>query len=303
MTGRPAARLQGDDLVQAILGSMEAGHNRIRGKTIVPAIYRIYLNPEDHAVLRDIAPFVVAEIRAALDDSLANLNGANRLLRGVISKIGLDRNKNEFVRIPGEWTVEIHPDADDTLQPGEIEVVSELGSPEKADYGAGSQTRRILPKSAEAAVESPTLAAESAPVQEAEVEKPDTDSTRRTTPSAPPISEDTAPTTDPTSRKVLATIRYTDNAGPNVLQVTKDQIMVGRGGRSYWVDVRLDAPTDVSREHCRIRHEAGRFLLEDLSQYGTKVNGVPVEKDRPVTLPDRATIRLAEVIDLEWETA
>ena len=42
------------------------------------------------------------------------------------------------------WVVEIHPDLDGKLQPGEIEVYSELGAPQKAEYGAGSLTRRIF---------------------------------------------------------------------------------------------------------------------------------------------------------------
>ena len=45
-----------------------------------------------------------------------------------------------------DWIVEIHPDLDGKLQPGEIEVYSELGAPQKAEYGAGSLTRRIFPK-------------------------------------------------------------------------------------------------------------------------------------------------------------
>jgi len=45
-----------------------------------------------------------------------------------------------YVRASEGWTVEIYPDLDDKLKPGEIEVHSELGAPEKAEYAAGSMT-------------------------------------------------------------------------------------------------------------------------------------------------------------------
>jgi hypothetical protein len=43
--------------------------------------------------------------------------------------------------------------------------------------------------------------------------------------------------------------------------------------------------------------------VEDLSQFGTAVNGTPVGKNSSAELPRRATISLAGVIDLQWESA
>jgi predicted component of type VI protein secretion system len=85
--------------------------------------------------------------------------------------------------------------------------------------------------------------------------------------------------------------------------VTKNQVVIGRGGRSYWVDLKLETLPDVSREHCRIRRDAetGRFTIEDVSQFGTAVNGKPVGQNASADLPPRATVSLAGVIDLQWE--
>ena len=82
-------------------------------------------------------------------------------------------------------------------------------------------------------------------------------------------------------------------------------MVIGRGGRSYWVDLKLETLPDVSREHCRIRRDAetGRFTIEDLSQFGTAVNGKPVGKNTSMELPPRGTISLAGVLDLKWESA
>lgn len=304
MTGRSPGRLQGDDLIGEVLRNMEEGLFRIRRKTLVPAIYRIYLNPEDYEPFRDVVPFIAGEIRTALDERLATWNRAPRKLAfNLLGKIGAsftDRSgppaDNEYVRMNDAWVVEIHPDLDGKLQPGEIEVYSELGAPQKAEYGAGSLTRRIFPKQPEASTEAANPQDTSDP--EATV----------ATGIPPHTSDQTEPETsneDQTKGIAFAYLRYADQHGPQTFDVTKNQVVIGRGGRSYWVDLRLDTLPDVSREHCRIRRdpETGRFTVEDVSQFGTAVNGKPVGRNASADLPARATISLAGVIDLQWEAA
>src|SRR5579859_5426970 len=92
MTGRTATtpRLNGDDLIGEILRNMEEGLFRIRRKTIVPSIYRIYLSPADFEPFRDVVPFIAGEIRAALDERLARWNGSKRkLAHSLLSKVGV----------------------------------------------------------------------------------------------------------------------------------------------------------------------------------------------------------------------
>src|SRR5476649_161965 len=103
-------RLHGDDLIGEVLRNMEEGLFRIRGRVIVPAIYRIYLNPEDYEPFRDVSPFIVGEIRAALDDRLVTLNKSKLL-----------KKPEPHVKIAEAWTVELHPDLDGKLERGEIE--------------------------------------------------------------------------------------------------------------------------------------------------------------------------------------
>jgi pSer/pThr/pTyr-binding forkhead associated (FHA) protein len=82
------------------------------------------------------------------------------------------------------------------------------------------------------------------------------------------------------------------------------------------VDLKLEGPADVSREHCRIRRDAGTgtFFIRDLSQFGTTVNGTPipksvdqveggekVDRNREALLPSPARITLADVCTLEFE--
>jgi len=298
MTSRPPGRLQGDDLVGEVLRNMEEGLFRIRQKTLVPAIYRIYLCPDDYEPFRDVVPFIAGEIRTALDERLASWNASPRkIAAGLLKKLGAGEAMapNQFVRVADSWIVEIYPDLDGKLQPGEIEVHSELGSPPKADYGGGSLTRRIAVKKPEAPPE-----AEAAP-------EPESPPTVRTpaTPIADPASEKQTEShsSEQTKGLVLAYLRFADQHGQHAFEVTKNQVVIGRGGRSYWVDLRLETLPDVSREHCRIRrdNETGRFTIEDVSQFGTAVNGKPVGRNAAAELPRRATISLAGVIDLQWE--
>ena len=289
MTGRAAGRIQGDDLIGEILRNMEDGLFRIRRKMLVPSIYRVYLNAQDYEPFRDVTPFITSEIRAALDDQLTRWNKSKRrLAHSVLEKIGVGEaiEAAEFVRAGNEWTVELYPDLDGKLEPGEIEVYSELGAPEQAEYGAGSKTRRIFPNR-----------------PEAESAEADTSATVATSPPPSPSVERELPEEDGTKGRAFAYLRYADQQGSKTFEVTKNQMVIGRGGRSYWVDLKLETLPDVSREHCRIRRdpETGRFTIEDVSQFGTAVNGKPVGQNASAELPRRATISLAGVLDLQWE--
>jgi hypothetical protein len=309
MTGRVAGRLQGDDLIGEVLRNMEEGLFRIRRKTLVPAIYRIYLNPEDYEPFRNVVPFIAGEIRAALDERLALWNGSKRrLASALLEKIGAGESSSpgEFVRAADQWMVDIHPDLDGKLKPGEIEIYSELGAPEKTEYGGGSLTRRIFPNQ-QPEQEPETSATRRASAPEAINESSPRAGSATASPAQPSISEGGSPADNDerTKGRVFAYLRYSDEHGQKTFEMTRNQIVIGRGGRSYWVDLKLETLPDVSREHCRIRRDAetGRFTIEDVSQFGTAVDGKPVGRNGAAELPQRATISLAGVIDLKWEAA
>jgi len=98
--------------------------------------------------------------------------------------------------------------------------------------------------------------------------------------------------------------------------MTKEQIVVGRGGRDYWTDLKLDTLPDVSREHFRLRRDpdSGQFFLKDLSRLGTTINGekAPGSMDysgadkRDLNLeapvPPEARIGLAGVVYLDFRS-
>jgi len=115
----------------------------------------------------------------------------------------------------------------------------------------------------------------------------------------------------------FAVIEYEDAGGRKRFQMTKEQIVVGRGGRDYWTDLKLETLPDVSREHFRLRRDpaSGQFFLKDLSRLGTTINGDKVpssiefvdgeKRDRNVEapVPEKARIGLANVVFLEFRSA
>lgn len=313
MANPTPGRIQGDDLVTEVLRNMEEGLFCIRQKTIVPAVYRIYLHPSDFEPMRDIAPFIATEIRTALDDRLASWNSPRRRL---LARIGLggEAGPSEFVRAAEDWLVEIHPDLDGKLAPGEIEVYSDLGSPQRTETTAGSLTRRIFPQPAGPQPAGPQPAepqpaepqgSEALPLVPPIPAEPVAETAPVPHPEPQPVNSTSSEEVDGTKPRAFAYIRYADQRGQQTFEVTKLQTVIGRGGRSYWVDLKLETEPDVSREHCRIRRDeqTDRFTIEDLSQFGTAVNGKPVEKNAVSELPRRAVISLAGVIDLTWEAA
>src|SRR5260370_12757160 len=97
--------------------------------------------------------------------------------------------------------------------------------------------------------------------------------------------------------------------------MTKDEIVVGRGGRDYWTDINLETLPDVSREHFRLRRDpaSGEFFLKDLSRLGTTINGEAVpssvehtaagekrDRNQEAPLPPQSRIGLAGVVFLEF---
>lgn len=114
----------------------------------------------------------------------------------------------------------------------------------------------------------------------------------------------------------LARITYTDDRGPRMDYMMKDEILIGRSAAGSSADLRLVLSEifDVSREHVRIRWigTAGRFEIMDCSTLGTTMNGgllppsvpqgTPVQDSALwVPLPAQAEIGLAGAVFLQFE--
>jgi hypothetical protein len=266
------------DLIEAVVRNMRTNLEDLRYTTVAPSRYTVYLSPAEHARLEGILPRLRAETIRALDDELERHNRRRRLPALVGRWL---RPARPLENADARWHVEFLPDLDGELQhEQDIIVHSELILPAEPELGQGERTRRITT------------------VQ----------SGRHTA----PVNGPPRPTARPgTSARLV----YSDAKGVHHYDIVRDSTTIGRGGTMYPVDVRVAAADDVSREHARIRRDAGTgaFFLIDLSTHGTTLDGRPVpkgfdevdgskrENGAETRLPDRARIGLAGTVFIDFE--
>lgn len=284
------------EIILEIVRNMREGLEPLHYSTLAPAVFHVYLHPDDMDRLRAIVPRIIDESRRALDAEVERLNKASLVERFKLK----DRSEPKIAAPDGGWQVTLLENTDDDAQVGDILIHSELAMPTKGDIGAGSMTKRIATRRMggnEAAATQRFVASDAPPAAPA---------------AAPPASAGT-----PSADGRLATITYEDNSGKKTFAVTKDQIVVGRGGRDYWTDLKLDTLPDVSREHLRLRRdpESGQWFLKDLSRLGTTIDGEKVpssiefagseKRDRnlEVPVPGEARIGLAGVVILDFRSS
>jgi hypothetical protein len=270
------------DIIHEILRNMREGLEPLHYSTLPPAIYHVYLHPGDMERLRGIFPRITDEARRALDAELESFRKPS-----IAEKLKLSKQSPPVSAPEGGWQIRIIENTDDGVEPGDIVIHSELAMPAKAEFGAGSMTKRISTR---------RLAGAETASQSYD-----------TVPAAPAAAANDG---------ACAIIEYQDAGGRKTYRMTKDQIVVGRGGRDYWTDLKLETLPDVSREHFRLRRDpaTGQFFLKDLSRLGTTINGEKApssiefaegeKRDRNVeaAVPARARIGLAEVLFLDFRS-
>jgi hypothetical protein len=282
MSSQPATppKRPARDLIDAVLENMRNNLEPLKYSTLAPNRFVVYLHPDEFARVEPIVGVLQEQTVRALEDELRKLNNPPVLRRY------LDRLTGGPVPIENagrEWQIEFHPDADGELGPGDILIHSELMLPSAGDdLGAGQRTRRITTVHVG----------------------------HRTT-----KREETVSATASSSTVVHGRLQYEDNAGPHTFEISRDSIVIGRGGIAYRADVRIESSVDVSREHARIRRDprSGSFFIIDLSTLGTTVNGERVPKGYDVAdgtkrengvetpLPNRARIGLADTVFLQFD--
>jgi hypothetical protein len=310
----------GRTIILELVREMEERLYPLLYRVLAPRAYHVYLHPDDYREIETITPVIAADAQRALSERVDSLNRRPRWQ-------GLLLGKQPPVELPAAgWEISIHPDANSELTRGQIGIVSRLAVAASPTFEGGTPTTRIartvvtgslrrtatreepaataVPPSA-AAVSTPRLAVPAAisPTESATaVAEP------RVEPSAVALPKVEA-------ARGIARLAYVDEQGPHVFVMRKDVVSIGRGGSAHWVDVQVATGPRVSREHCRIRRgDDGRFLLQDLSAWGTAVNGERVkpfvrttaagqleETGEEHALPRDARIQLADALLIEFQ--
>jgi FHA domain-containing protein len=261
--------------------------------TLAPTIYHVYLHPDDFDVIEPVAGRIVSQIERGL---AAEVDRTNRRIersgRRVLSRL-LHRDQPRPIEGPAAgWEVYIKPDRNGEIAPGHLGIVSALAMPAPVEYG-GTPTTRIVRSVVGQGRRTSTISE---------------------------VAQNPAEAIDAPARSAQASdagdrakLRYEDDRGPHEFVMKKDTLSVGRGGSSAWVDVQVSASSKVSREHFRIRRDpGGRFFIQDVSLWGTFVDGKPVPP--ALKTPDgvvqpgpehplsaRSRIGLADALTIEFE--
>jgi hypothetical protein len=262
--------------------------------TLAPGVYHVYLHPDDFDAIENVCQRITAQVERALTAEVETMNGRlERRARRVLTRI-LEREELAPIEMPaGGWNVHIQADRNGELSRGFLGIVSTLSLPPPAEYG-GTPTTRIVKSVVGGRNRTSTTSVRQAPPS----------------PSGPPAPSAPVSTQDSGER---ARLTYQDDQGPHIFIMRKDSVSVGRGGSSAWVDVQVITGSKVSREHFRVRRDTGgRFFIQDVSLWGTTVNGEalpPAVKTadgvaRPgpeQELPPSARIGLADVLTIQFD--
>jgi hypothetical protein len=293
------------DVILEIVRNMKEGLEPLHYSTLPPAIYHVYLHPDDMERLRAIVPRIVDEAKRALDAEVEQMNRAS-LAERLTERLKLARRGEPKISAPeGGWQIRILENTDEEVAQGDVTIHSELALPAKLELSGGSMTKRIATRK---------LGGTQSTSQTYEPQKPEPAGPPSA--SAPALAPGSAPGAPPAEEGVIAVIEYEDQGGRKTFRMSKNEIVVGRGGHDYWTDIKLDTLADVSREHFRLRRDAvsGEFFLKDLSRLGTTINGAAVpssidfsdgeKRDRQVEapVPAQARIGLAGVVFLEFRS-
>ncbi len=283
-------------------------------RVLPPRAYHVYLHPDDYREIETIAQVIAADAQRALTERVDALNRRPRW-QGVLL------GKQPPIEPPTTgWEISIHPDANSELERGQIGIVSRLSVARTPTFEGGTPTTRIARTVVTGTLRRTTTREETAvpPVPQAPV--PSSVSTPLVAVAAAPSAAavNVTATTEPRleGTRGVAQLAYVDEQGPHIFVMRKDKVSIGRGGSAHWVDVQVTTGPRVSREHCRIRRaEDGRFFLQDLSAWGTSVNGQRVkpyvhtspegrleETGQEHELPRDARIQLADALLIEFQT-
>jgi len=262
------ARATGRDIILAILDNMRESAEPMLYETLVPSHYDVYLHRDDYDRLAGIFGRIRDEVRRALSEQLVQINKKN-----ASSFPGFKSKKPSFEAAEKDWYIKFLADEDEELSPGEILVDSRLTLPAAAEYGVGSKTQRI--------VETVRSGGETRKLRRHQEEM------------------------RPEGSSACAKLTYPDKEGkPQEYLMTRQEISVGRGGRTEYCDLELEAPADVSRQHFYLKQdpETRAFFIQDVSKFGTSVNHQRLPAKEWTRMPPKAAIRLADRITIEFES-
>lgn len=122
------AKLDGNVIIAELMRNMELGRFEMAYTVLLPCVFTIYLNPEDHATLSGVFELIADDSKRALRARVAELNSPSNVL-------GMRRGgkpAKEFKIAMKDWSVEFFSDPE--VPRGDVEIHSELSETVQPGY-------------------------------------------------------------------------------------------------------------------------------------------------------------------------
>jgi hypothetical protein len=259
-------------IIDSICGNMLESVEEFPDEILIPSVYDVYLNTEDFNRLESFIDKVEDAAKRELDKRMNALNRKSRFKNKIMRWIPWWTKEPEYVVAQGDWEIRIQSDPNNKVEKSHAEIWSSFVSGNRED--SLTRTKRVFK------------------LKEGETHK--VKELRRET------------------QHIYATISYQDNGGSHVYTMAKKEVVIGRGGASVWVDLKLRTPDDVSRRHAIIRYDesSGKFFIKNIGKFETEVNGNEVFQSaddgrfdsRSIReVPAKARIELARKVTLDFE--
>ena len=274
--------------------------------TLPPTIFHVYLHPADYERIEGIVPRIVSELQKALNEEVRRINEGRSRPGGMLARL-IEQEEASPIEVPSSgWEVYLHPDRNDGLKQGDLGIESLLPLPAPLEFGGPPTTRIVRSVVTGSGRSSTTIEVSQSP---AALKSAIEAGAAGLSAGVSAQADQSAGTVAKTER---ASLRYEDENGPHLFSMRKDTLSVGRGGSSVWVDVQVVTSAKVSREHFRLRREGDAFFIQDLSTWGTFIDGrqVPPAVTGPdgvlrpgpeLPLPASARIQMADTLVIHFE--
>jgi hypothetical protein len=267
------ASLQGTDIVEEILYNSEQGQFGFAERVIVPAVYHIYLHPEDLDRLRPVVRVIREECKGGLNKRLRQLNRKR-----------FGRTPVQYGIQASDWDIQVLADYHDDAVTGSVKVVSSLAPAEESDL-VGTVTVRVKRKPAAIAPTGSAAVVATQVATQPSADARETNGARETRRAPDPAATET--------QSAWGTLSWRDDEGDKVFPLRAPVASIGRGSQ---MDVIVrNASEDVSRRHCVVRIDAaGKAWISDAgSSNGTLLDGVSLTPNMETELPDASRISMA----------
>jgi hypothetical protein len=255
-------RLDGNVIISELVRNMELGRFEMTYTVLLPCVFTVYLNPEDHSTLSGIFPLIIEDAKRTLRSRVAQLNSTRTFL-GIGRRSRPPKDHKIACR---DWDIEFLPDSE--VPVGDVEIHSELN--EAAQPGFRGMKTTLMERQ-------PSAGAQRTTTQQRQARR-----------GAEPVfaqiryEDDSGPQVYLMMQNQVRIGRGGNDKPMDLALYTTDEV-----SREHLIICRDPA--------------TGVFSIIDTSTNGTWVNGKRLRKGTQELLPNQAEIGVGEVLTLTFE--